>query len=352
MPSDETPPVSTGLPARAGAAPAALRIAVSLAFAAWSAVFAAAPSAARDVPAEEPIEAPGPLDRLQGTLLSPGGQEVGKAVALIVPGSGPTDRDGNSPQGLQAATYRLLAEGLAARGIASVRIDKRGLFGSRSAVRDANDVTISDYAQDVHRWVSAVRERTNARCVWVIGHSEGGIVALKAAESGTGICGLVLAATPGRPLGQVLRAQLRANPANAPLLDAAERAIETLESGRRVEMATLPPPLRPLFRPAVQGFLIDSFAVDPARLAGAFKGPMLVLQGARDLQIGPDNARLLRQAAAQAKLVVLPTANHVLKPVATDAPTANVATYGRADLELAPGVVEAITEFIEANPAR
>ncbi|MFT3801111.1 MAG: alpha/beta fold hydrolase [Burkholderiaceae bacterium] len=304
------------------------------------------------MPAEEPIEARGPLGRLQGTLLSPGGQNVREAVVLIIPGSGPTDRDGNSPQGLQAATYRLLAGGLAARGITSVRIDKRGLFGSREAVRDANDVTIGDYAQDVHGWVSAVQERTKARCVWVFGHSEGGIVALKAAESGTGICGLVLAAVPGRPLGQVLRAQLRANPANAPLLDSAEQAIEALEAGRRVDTATLPPPLRSLFRPAVQGFLIDSFAVDPARLAGAFKGPMLILQGARDLQIGPDNARLLQRAAVQAKLVVLPTANHVLKPVATDEHTANVATYGRADLELAPGVVEATVEFIEANPAR
>ncbi len=65
-------------------------------------------------------------------------------IILIIAGSGPTDRNGNSPLGVNAAPYRLLAEGLAAEGIGSVRIDKRGLFGSLTAVRDANAVTIAD----------------------------------------------------------------------------------------------------------------------------------------------------------------------------------------------------------------
>ena len=324
-----------------------------LAAAVPNAAFAAEPAtdaAAWPAWREEAIEAPGPQGPLQGTLLSPQGQS--RAVVLIVPGSGPIDRNGNGPQGVQAAVYRLLAEGLAARGIASVRIDKRGMFGSAAAVRDANAVTLGDYAQDVDRWVAAIRERTGAPCVWVAGHSEGGVVALKAAQGGTGLCGLALLATPGRPLGQVLRAQLRANPANAPLLDAAEQAIETLEAGRRVDMAALPPPLRPLFHPAVQGFLIDSFAADPVRLAASYKGPLLILQGERDLQIGAGDALRLQQAAAQAKRVMLPTANHVLKPVAADDRAANAAAYGRPDLPLAPGVVEALAGFFaSAAPA-
>ncbi|MFT3779983.1 MAG: alpha/beta fold hydrolase [Ottowia sp.] len=331
----------------------ARRLAAVLAAVTSSTGFIAPSLAAAPSWQEDDIEAQGPLARLQGTLLMPRTSgERSPPVVLIVPGSGPTDRDGNSPQGLRAGTYRLLAEGLAARGIASVRIDKRGLFGSAAAVRDANDVTVGDYAHDVRQWVAAVRARTQAPCVWVAGHSEGGVVALKAAQDGTGICGLVLAGTPGRPLGQVLRAQLRANPANAPLLEAADQAIQTLEAGRRVDMATVPPPLRPLFRPAIQGFLIDSFAIDPVRLAGAYRGPMLIVQGARDLQIDADSAHLLRQAAPQAELVMLPTANHVLKPVASDDRAANMATYGQADLALAPGVVEAVAQFVAAHPAR
>ena len=81
-------------------------------------------SAADAEPREKPLEAPGPLGPLRGTLLSPAAPDTPSApVVLIVPGSGPTDRDGNNPLGVKASAYRLLAEGLAAKGIATVRID-------------------------------------------------------------------------------------------------------------------------------------------------------------------------------------------------------------------------------------
>ncbi|HLK23175.1 MAG TPA: alpha/beta fold hydrolase, partial [Caulobacteraceae bacterium] len=153
---------------------------------------------------------------------------------MIVPGSGPTDRDGDSPLGLKAAPYRLLAEALAAEGIASARIDKRGTFASMPAVRDGNDVTIADYASDVHSWIRSLRAKTGVRCVWVLGHSEGALVAEVAAEDADGICGIILVAGMGRKLADVLRAQLQANPANAPLMAQALPAIAKLEAGQRV----------------------------------------------------------------------------------------------------------------------
>lgn len=303
-------------------------------------------SAAAAEPREKPLEAPGPLGPLKGTLLAPAAPDA--PVVLIVPGSGPTDRDGNNPQGVKASTYRLLAEGLAAKGIATVRIDKRGMYGSAGAVADADAVTIEDYAGDVRRWVDAIRKASGAGCVWVLGHSEGGLVALAAAtaKQDPAVCGLVLVAATGRPMGQVLREQLRANPANAPLLDQAMAAIDALEAGSRVDMAHVQPALRPLFRPKVQGFLISAFAIDPAALAARYAKPLLIVQGGRDLQVGVADAQRLRQAAAQSELVLLPEANHVLKAVETDDRAANLATYGRADLPLAPGVVEAIADFV------
>lgn len=300
-------------------------------------------------PREKPLEAPGPLGPLKGTLMAPAAPSApGAPVVLIVPGSGPTDRDGNNPLGVKASTYRLLAEGLAAKGIATVRIDKRGLYGSAGAVADADAVTIEDYAGDVRRWVDAIRQESGAGCVWLLGHSEGGLVALAAAtaQQDLAVCGVVLVATTGRPMGQVLREQLRANPANAPLLDQAMAAIDALEAGHRVDMAHVQPALRPLFRPTVQGFLISAFAIDPAALAARYTKPLLIVQGGRDLQVGLADAQRLRQAAAQSKLVLLPEVNHVLKTVETDDRAANLATYGRADLPLAPGVVEAIADFV------
>ena len=79
-----------------------------------------------------PVELPSSPAPLHGTLLTPESQI--HAAAVILPGSGPTDRDGDSPQvGIRAATYRLLAEGLAERGVASIRIDKRGIGESAAA---------------------------------------------------------------------------------------------------------------------------------------------------------------------------------------------------------------------------
>jgi pimeloyl-ACP methyl ester carboxylesterase len=190
----------------------------------------------------------------------------GAPVALIIPGSGPTDRDGNSPLGIRAASYRLLAEALAGKGVTTLRFDKRGLFGSSAAARDADDVRMSDYAADVKAWALAAQKWTSATCVWIVGHSEGSLVALIAARQPDGICGLILIAGAGRRMGTLLREQLRANPANAPILPQALAAIGELEAGTRVDIGGLHPALKGFFRPAVQGFLIDQMSYDHGRL--------------------------------------------------------------------------------------
>lgn len=292
------------------------------------------------------IEAPGPSGPLRGTLVLPAKDAP---IVLMIPGSGPTDRDGNSPLGVRAAPYRLLAEGLAGQGIGSVRIDKRGMFGSLSAVSDANAVTINDYVRDTGAWVDVIRARTGVRCVWLLGHSEGGLVALAAASKVDHLCGLVLVATAGRPLGDVLKEQLRANPANTPLLAAADHAIDELSAGRRVDATNLPPALAPLFNPAVQGFLISAFGLDPVILAAKIAKPVLIVQGQRDLQVSVADAERLKQAAPHATLVTLPDANHVLKHVGSDDRSVNIATYAADDLPLVPGVVNEIVHFVKSR---
>jgi alpha-beta hydrolase superfamily lysophospholipase len=124
---------------------------------------------------ESYLEAPAGTGVLEATLLTPEAKPA--AVVLIVPGSGPTDRDGNNPMGVKASTYRLLAEGLASRSVATLRIDKRGMFASASAAKDADAVSIADYAADVQSWVDVLEKDTHAPCVWILGHSEGGLIA-------------------------------------------------------------------------------------------------------------------------------------------------------------------------------
>jgi len=311
-------------------------------------LLAAAVAAASPAPVESQVEAPGPNGPLKGTMLAPA--SGGAPIMLIIPGSGPTDRDGNNPYGVHGSTYKLLAQGLAERGIGSVRVDKRGMFGSHAAVADANAVTIDDYVSDVASWVASIRRQTGVSCVWLLGHSEGGLVALAAARSVPDICGLVLVAASGRPLGEVLREQLQSNPANAPVLAQALPAIDALEAGKRVDVSGMHPGLMPLFAPQLQGFLISMFSYDPAKLIAAVSKPVLIVQGKRDIQVSLADAERLKAAAPKAELVLLPDVNHVLKTVNSDDRAANAATYVDPNLPLAPGVVEPIADFVAGAP--
>ncbi|MBX3479584.1 MAG: alpha/beta hydrolase [Caulobacter sp.] len=298
-------------------------------------------------PVESAVEIPGGAAPLKGTLLSPAGVRGGPVVVILA-GSGPTDRDGNSPLGVKGATYRLLAEGLADQGIASIRVDKRGMFASGPAAADPNAVTVDVLAADALAWAAKARAETGAPCAWLAGHSEGVLVALIAGQDNTGVCGLILLSGAGRPIGDVLREQLRSNPANAALLPQALAAIEALEAGKEVDTTGMAPALLPLFHKSLQGFWRAEMAYDPADLVAAYKGPVLILQGSTDIQVSVEDANRLKAAQPAARLVVLDGVNHLLKIAPADR-AANVATYGDASLPLAPGVVEAVAGFIKAQ---
>ncbi|WP_299998968.1 alpha/beta fold hydrolase [uncultured Cedecea sp.] len=291
------------------------------------------------------LEAPGPKGPLKGTLLTPDLTPDG--VVLIIPGSGPTDRDGNNPLGVKASAYRLLAKGLAAKGFATLRIDKRGMFASAMAVQDANAVTIADYVDDIRAWIKVLRREMPASCIWLAGHSEGGVVALASAPEEE-VCGVVLIATPGRPMGEVLREQFKANPANAALLKEALPIIDALEHRRRIDTTNIHPALQSLFHSSVQGFLIDAFSYDPRQLISTLSKPVLVLQGQRDLQVTEDDARQLKAANPQASLMVFPDMNHVMKEVTSDLQD-NIASYAEPALPLAPGLIDSIAHFLIRN---
>lgn len=297
---------------------------------------------------EEAVEALSDGIRLAGTLARPDGRP--RAVAVVVPGSGPTDRDGNNPLGVAARPYRLLAEGLSAAGIATLRSDKRGLFGSAAEGLDADDVRVKDYVRDTLAWVAVARQRTGADCAWLMGHSEGGVFALLAARAEPdAVCGVILLAAPGRRLGEVLREQLRANPANAAILPDALAAIDRLEAGNPVDTAGFHPSLAALFRPGVQAYLIDLMRRDPAAEAAALLQPLLIVEGGADIQVGAVDAEALASAKPDATRLTLPGMNHVLKTVPPGDMAANLAAYGDPALPLDPGLVPGIVSFIAAQ---
>ena len=315
---------------------------LAIALAAALAATAAAPPV--ETPTQTYVEIPGPL---KGTQLAPAAGAKAPA-ALILPGSGPTDRDGNSLLGVKGSTYRLLAEGLAAQGVTTVRMDKRGQFASGAAAADGNKVFIADLAADANAWAADLKKRTGAPCVWLIGHSEGALVAELAGQAGKDLCGLVLVAGSGERLSNTLRRQLKAGVPPGPVLDESLKDVVTLEAGGDVDASTLPPVLQRLFSPLVQPFLKSAFAYDPPALLKTYKGPVLIVQGKTDLQITPDNAATLKAAKPDAVLVELDGVNHLLKVAPADR-AGNLATYYDPSLPLAPGVAEAIAGFIKSH---
>ncbi|WP_297756481.1 alpha/beta fold hydrolase [uncultured Shimia sp.] len=291
----------------------------------------------------DPIEIPGPAGPLGGEYLAVDGA---RHLVITIPGSGPIDRDGNGPAiMLHSDSYRLIAEGLAEHGIASIRIDKRGFFRSEAAVADPNDVTIAGYGTDMRGWIARAHEE--ADCVWLAGHSEGGLVALEAASHHPdGLCGLILMAAPGRPIGGLLIEQLAANPMNAPLMADLRAIVADLEAGKTRPLEDIPPALHMMFQPGVQRFMIDLFSYAPAELARAWPGPALILQGDRDLQVKPLDAALLAEALPNATRHDLAGATHMLK---SDKPGAPFATYSDPTLPLHPDLIPTLAEFLSAH---
>lgn len=297
-------------------------------------------------PVSTDIALPAQPAPLHGTLLTP---DAPTAVAVILPGSGPTDRDGNSPMGVAASTYRLLAEGLAEQGVATVRIDKRGIAASAAAGLDETRLRFDDYAADASAWAAEAAARAGKPCAWLIGHSEGALVALKAVEGGDDkICGLILLSGAGRPAGVVIREQLQAG-LPEPLKTQAFAVLAELEAGRTV--ADTPPALAALFRPSVQPYLISWLPLDPAALLAAYDGPVFIGQGATDLQVGVADAQALAAADPRATLKLWDGVNHLLKTAPADR-AANLATYADPALPLAPGVAEGVGAFIVRDGKR
>jgi hypothetical protein len=298
----------------------------------------AAPAAAAPATSEVAIDVAG--GRLAGTLLAP--DTTGAPTVLIHPGSGPTDRDGNQRQ-FQSDSLKQLAEALAARGIASLRIDKRGVGASAGAAKSEADLRFDDYVADAAAWLDFLKQRPGP--VFALGHSEGTLIMTLAAERQP-VAGLVLVAGTASPFGALLRQQL-GNAGLPPTERArAENMLNAIEAGRTVD--NVPPEWQWLFRPSVQPYLISWARHDPVAALARLTVPALVAQGTTDIQASPADAERLAASRAGVRMLLIDGMNHVLKTAPADR-AGNIATYNNPDLPIRDEVVDAIAAFIR-NP--
>lgn len=274
---------------------------------------------------------------LKGTIMLPDNKTQFTPIAIIIAGSGPVDRNGNSAMA-ESNIYKLLAEALAAKGIATLRYDKREVGASNDFKMKEADLRFDNYVQDAKKIISFLHDNKGYQNVYVIGHSEGSLIGMLAAETAK-IDGYISIAGAGENIANTLERQLNNDPKT-------NNIIEQLKKGKQV--TEVPDQLNAILRPSVQPYLISWMKYEPAKEIKKLKVPILLLQGTTDIQVQEKDAELLKAAAPAATLNIIKGMNHVLR----DAPeerSANMDTYNKPSLPLNEELVSQIVGFMSAK---
>ena len=296
--------------------------------------------------AETPITLDTPTGQLAGTLELPAGADKPR-VALLIAGSGPTDRDGNSSMiPGRNDSLKLLAAGLADAGIATVRYDKRGIGGSHAAGSAESALRFEMFVDDAAAWIARLKADPRFASVAVIGHSEGSLIGMLAARQADAAAFVSIAGIADGA-STLMRKQLEGK-LPPELEKESERILVSLESG--VVVDPVPPALATLFRPSVQPYLISWFKYVPAQRIAELTMPVLVVQGNTDIQVDVVQANRLHGARPGAKLAIIPGMNHVFKHVRA-VPELQVASYGDPSLPVSPLLVKSIADFLQQGGA-
>lgn len=302
---------------------------------------------------------------LAGTLAVPRGAGPWPTV-LLISGTGAQDRDetvfGHRP-------FLVLADHLARRGVAVLRLDDRGVGGSTGRP----DAPVDELASDALAAVAFLRTvpGVDARSIGLVGHSEGGVIAVRAAARSSAVAFAVLLGAPALPGEELLHLQnerlLRASGSDDAAVAAARalnaRVYRIVRAGRDAEAtavalravlgeAGLPKDaadaqVSVLLSPWFRSFLSHDPRPDLARL----RVPVLAAWGERDLQVpAAENLAALRRALAPTAvrgvtMRVFPRVNHLLQTCETGLPT----EYGALEETVAPDVLEAIARWIAAR---
>ena len=272
---------------------------------------------------------------LKGKMVTPN-QESGYPVVLIIPGSGPTDMDGNSaalPGKNNSLKY--LAEGLAGKGIASLRYDKRGIASSASAGKDEYSMRFEDGIKDARGWIDYLSRDKRISGIYVLGHSEGALVGMAASVDNPKVKGYMSVAGAGRPAYEIVEEQMAGQP---------EVIRASLKEGKLVP--DVPIGLQSLFRSSVQPYMISWYTYNPQEIIKKLKAPVLILQGDKDIQVSVKDAELLKQAQPSADYHLIGNMNHLMKTCDTMDQQKQMATYIDPALPLHKDVLILIEKFV------
>jgi len=278
---------------------------------------------------------------LAGTLTRPANENGKLPGIVLLQGSGPIDRDGNQPPVFRTDVLRQIAEGLALKGLATLRYDKRGLPANVSSVpadpaQYPAYFSWDRYVDDAYAAYAFLRAQPGIEMTKTgfLGHSEGGLIALDLTSRLVPTekpAFMILAATPGRRVDAVLQEQIgqklteqKASQAQRKFfLGENERIMKTIRDTGKVP-DNVPAGLAALYPAYLGPFLQSWFKLNPPALATRYSGPVLLLQGDADMQVSPERDALVLDRALQRRegsdhaLVVVPRGSHNLKPLQND----------------------------------
>ena len=270
---------------------------------------------------------------LNGTLLFPGEPDEAAPVpaVLLLAGSGPTDRNGNQGQ-IRSRLLSQTAVALADHGIATFRYDKRAMAGYASGYPDLDEMgaffSLDRFVSDAEDALEFMRSQPgiDADRIAVLGHSEGGLIALTLAAGDNPPLGIMCLAAPGRPVAELIRDQIAAQIGKTSpdsveqILASFDAAIDAVKKQEPLP-TDLPAWMGSMFNPTTVGIMRDYAEIDPVELARNAKGPVLVLNGTADLQVSAEkDAAVLAEALSSRKdeittLTILEGISHNFKKI-------------------------------------
>ena len=283
-----------------------------------------------------------PTGKIYGTLQTAPGKHTGPVV-LIIPGSGPTDRNGNIMM-QKNEMYRALADSLAAQGISTLRYDKRGIGESKAAANE-RDLRFETYVGDVKDWMRLLQGMKQFSRVFVLGHSEGSLIGALAVQGAKGLGGYISVAGPAMPADSMIVQQL-SKQMPATMVDSVRMYFAMARRGD--SLRNVPRQYYPIFRPSVVPYMMSWIKYDPAVEIAKVTAPTLFIQGTHDLQVGVDQYDLLMKALPGAEGHKIEGMNHIFRNAPLDRQE-NFGTYSDASLPLNREFVKALTGFIKKH---
>lgn len=275
---------------------------------------------------------------INGTLLTPNSKEKIPLVILI-PGSGPTDRNGNNVS-MKNNSLKFLAEQLTKENIAVYRYDKSVLSFTKEDKGKIDSLTFETFINEARSVITYFKNTNNYSKIIVAGHSQGSLVGMIAAQNTADA--FISLEGAGRTIDKILVEQISLQ---APFLkEETQRVLTELKNGKTVEEFN--PMLISLFNKSVQPFLISWIRYDPQVEIKKLTVPVLIINGSKDIQVTISDAKLLNEANDNSQLEIIEGMNHIFKEIKGEL-NENMLSYSNPDLPVMTALSKIISTFVK-----